>query len=59
MHPGYFSHREREYSHPESSNISFFGDVEYAAPFQAKELLLEMSNKGGEGPGGDYQQLGD
>ena len=25
---------------------------------QAKELLLEMSNKGEEGPGGDYQQLG-
>ena len=22
---------EKEYSHPESSNISFFGDVEYAA----------------------------
>lgn len=52
MHPGYFSQRGREYSHPESSNISFFWDVEYAAPSQTEELLLEMSNETGEGPGG-------
>ena len=25
---------------------------------QTKELLLEVSNKGEEGPGGDYQQPG-